>query len=629
MDRSFLSGEKGHGSAASKSAELRVLARNLAWACRQAWNAARGYLIGLISITLLQSIFPAALAWVAKSLIDSLTTETGSSSSDSSPIMPWLIAGLIITLLEAVTTGLRVYLTNVLSDKLNLRLTTDILTHASELDIEFFEDVDKQDTLERAKRNTGSRFVALISGLFGTISSVLQVVTLSGVLVVIQPWTLVVIVIITPPYMVVRWRLACRQYGLEYNRMTKRRWNTYFTSLLTGRQAVAETRLLGLAPLLLQKFRSLEVEFHDQNRGMYRENLRGQLVFSVVAAAGFYGLLVNIVLRALGGTATLGDVAVFFGASARLRAALMSGIGLISMVIRDSLQVAALIEFYENKPSLRPTGKHLPPEHAGAIKIENVDFSYPGSSKLVLQDLSLEIQAGETVALVGENGCGKTTLAKLLANLYAPCRGRITLDGHDINKIAPESLRQQISFVFQNYNRYEATAADNIAYGDWENCLDNRERIEEIARAAGIHDMLMAMPNGYDTLLGRKFGALDLSGGQWQKLAVARAFARRASLLILDEPTASLDARAEYDLFLRARELARGRTTILISHRFSTVSIADRILVLDQGTIIEAGSHQELLRSDGQYASLYRLHQVQTGAIDDHGDTLGSDVDQN
>ena len=224
--------------------------------------------------------------------------------------------------------------------------------------------------------------------------------------------------------------------------------------------------------------------------------------------------------------------------------------------------------------------------------------------------------------------CHRSPLVKLIARLYSPDRGRILLDGDDLEDLDLDSLHQRIAFVFQSFSRYEASAADNIAYGDWENCLDDRERVEQIAREAGVHDMLMAMPEGYDTMLGRGFGTHDLSLGQWQKLAVARAFARRSALLILDEVTASLDARAEYEFFVRARKLAKGRTTILISHRFSTVSMADRILVMDEGRIIEQGTHQGLLRRGGHYAELYRLHQRQTGSFENEDDAVPADQTQ-
>jgi len=568
---------------------------------------------------------PAALALVAKSLIDSLMMQVESSSSDAATIMPWLIAGLVLAMLDAVANGVRQYLSRRLADDLNLKVTTDILTHASGLDIEFFEDVGKQDALQRAKDMTGARFVGLINHFFDMISNGIQVVSLAVVLVLIQPWTLVLIVVVAPPLLVARWMLARREFALEYDRTTKRRWSRYFVNLLTEKSRVTETRLLGLAPLLIRKYRSLMQEFRDENRGMYLANLRSLIIFSVASAIGFYLLLVDITLQALGGAATLGDVAVFFGASARLRAGILSGVDSASSVIQESLGVSALMELFDHQGSERRSGEAVPEPCGGAIQVQDVDFSYPGSSVPVLQDLSLEIHAGETVALVGENGAGKTTLVKLIAHLYRPDSGRITLDGHDLEDLELESLHQQIAFVFQSFGRYEASAADNIAYGDWENSLDDRERVEQIARKAGVHDMLMAMPEGYDTMLGRAFGTHELSMGQWQKLAVARAFARRSALLILDEATASLDARAEYELFVRARELAKGRTTILISHRFSTVSMADRILVMDEGRIIEQGSHHELLRRGGHYAELYRLHQRQTGSFENEDGTVHAD----
>ena len=242
------------------------------------------------------------------------------------------------------------------------------------------------------------------------------------------------------------------------------------------------------------------------------------------------------------------------------------------------------------------------------IRFKNVSFTYPGSAEPALRDISLHIRPGETIALVGENGAGKTTLVKLLARLYDPDSGGIEFNGADLRTLSLTELHKQIGFVFQDFSRYEATAADNIAYGDWRLMTGEREKVEEIARQAGVDTMVRSMPAGYETRLGRLFGEHDLSGGQWQKLAIARAFARDASVLILDEPTASLSVHAEYDLFYSFHELSRGRTTILVSHRFSTLSIADRILVMEKGRIIENGSHQELMGRAGPYANLYRLH---------------------
>ena len=599
---------------AATGSGLHVRVDGIRWVLGLAWDIAPGHLAGIVVTALVKSLVPAALAWVAKSLVDAITAETASGSPDAGAIVPWLAIGLALAVLDSVSTGVRTYLSRRLADNLHLAVTTNILTHAEQLDVERFEDVDTQDSLQRARAMTGNRFVTLITQAFGAISSALQVVTLTAVLVVIQPWTLLVVAVFAPAFLVVRWRLARRLYALEYNRATRRRWTDYFVDLVTRHVSVAETRLLGLSPLLIRSCRSLLAEFRDQNRAMYRANLVTAFFFTALSVGAFYALLLGITLRALEGAATLGDVAVFFGASARLQTSLQAGVDSITGLLQGSLNVSALMEFFDQRPSTRAAADPVPADWAGSITLEDVDFSYPGSSEPVLQGLSLEIPAGQTVALVGENGSGKTTLAKLVAGLYTPDRGCIRLDGRDITEIDPASLHRQIAFIFQNFSRYEATAADNIAYGDWEHILGDRPRVEEIARAAGVHEMITTMPDGYDTLLGRSFGAYDLAGGQWQKLAVARAFARPARLLILDEPTAAHDARAEYELFVRARELAHGRTTLLISHRFSTLGMADRILVMHEGQIVEQGTHDQLMRLAGRYSELYGLHQRQMRA---------------
>ena len=273
------------------------------------------------------------------------------------------------------------------------------------------------------------------------------------------------------------------------------------------------------------------------------------------------------------------------------------------------LFVSNVLDFLSVSPKAASTGSVATIQQAPvAIEVRNVTFTYPGAADPVIRDVSLQIRAGEALAIVGENGAGKTTLVKLLARLYEPDDGQILFDGIDIREMTPEAHRRRLSFVVQTFGRYEAKISDNIAYGDWRRMMNNRERVGQIARLANVHDLIEAMPQGYDTLLGRKFGEYDLSGGQWQKIAVARALAREGWLFILDEPTSNLDARAEYELFSHFRELAETRTTLLISHRFSTVSMADRILVMDEGRIVERGTHQELLDLGGHYASLYALH---------------------
>jgi ATP-binding cassette subfamily B protein len=399
------------------------------------------------------------------------------------------------------------------------------------------------------------------------------------------------------------------QYLKEHIRTTKRRWTRYFTSRMTSQQSVTEIKLLGLAPVLRDQFRSIMTTFRDENRKLYLHNFATNSLFAVLATTALYGTFVWVTLQALEGNLTIGDVAIYAGAMLGLRKAFESTILSVSSDVEQTLYISNLREFLNLKPRITDTSGLTPISSRGEIEFRNVSFTYPGSTQPTLSDVSFHIMPGETVALVGENGAGKTTLVKLIARLYDPDQGCILFDGIDLRELSLAYLRSHMSFVLQRFGRYEATAADNIAYGDWQRLLDNRNEVEQVIHRANMHDMIEAMPQGYDTMLGRMFGEYDLSEGQWQKLALARAFARDSLFIILDEPTSNLDARAEYQIFSRFRELAKGRTTVFISHRFSTVGMADRILVMDKGRIVESGTHQQLLSQAGHYASLYNLHQ--------------------
>lgn len=590
---------------------IRSLLSNAHWALKRIWATSPPLTAGLIAATLVRSFMPAALALTARGLINAVAAVLDRGTNDYRTLVPWLAVGLVLALVQAVSEFAAKFFTQRLHDELNLSITSDILTHAAGLDVGFFEDPRFQDVMERAQQNTASHFSQFATQTLTTITNIIQMVSLAAILIAIEPLIATVLVAIGFPYLISQWRFAKTHYLKEHLRTTGRRWTRYFTSRMTSQQSVTEIKLLDLAPLLRDQFRSIMTAFRDENRKLYVQNFATNSLFAVLGTIAFFGTFVWVALQAVEGKLTIGDVAIYGGAMLTLRRTFESTVLSISSDLEQTLYTSNLREFLSLKPRITSISGLTPSSSRGEIEFRNVSFTYPGSTQPVLSDVSFHIRPGETVALVGENGAGKTTLVKLIARLYDPDQGCILLDGIDLRELSLIYLRSHLSFVLQRFGRYEATVADNIAYGDWRRLINDRNGVEQVTQRADMHDMIEAMPQGYDTLLGRMFGEYDLSEGQWQSIAVARAFARDASLIILDEPTSNLDARAEYQIFSRFRELARGRTTIFISHRFSTVSLADRILVMDKGQVVECGTHEELLSQAGHYASLYDLHRRQ------------------
>jgi len=585
---------------------MRRLLANARWALALTWTTNPVLTAALVGIYLVQSILPAAQALATRGVIDTAVGQLRTGSVVLRPMLAWLTLAFVATLADGLNGLAQDYSSRRLEDDLNLELNSMILTHAAKLDVSFFENPASQDILFRAKQNAAMSLSRFVGGSLNAGSNLIQIVSLLAIVVAIEPLILIVIVVAAVPYMRFQWSLTQNRYGLERSRATKRRWTQYFVSSLTDSGSVPEAKILDLAPMMIKKFRALMSEFRDQDRRLLLRSTRAATIFSGFATTAIYALFARVALRVLRGSSTMGDLAIFGAAAARLRLTVEVEITSVANLLEQMLNISNLQELLSAKPQIvSAAGTTSLHHYRGEIALEGVSFSYSSSSEPALRDVSLTVRAGETLAIVGENGSGKTTLVKLMVRFYDPTVGCVRIDGQDLKSIDPRDLQSHISFVFQNFGRYEASVAENISYGDWRRLAGETEQIERVATEAGIDEMIQRLPAGYDTLIGRQFGGYDLSIGQWQRVALARAFARHASVVVLDEPTSNLDSEAEYELFMRCRALARGRTTILVSDRFSTVRIADRIVVMERGRIVEMGSHEELLRKAGHYTRLY------------------------
>ena len=589
-------------------ASPRQLLSNGWWALRLVWSTNPRIMTGLVVVTLLGGVFPGGLALFARGFINASVEVMDSGGTDYSVIYAWMAVGLTLTLLEGVGHLGQNFLSRRLDDDINLAITSTVLEHAAIQDLSFFENARSRETIERAQQNIATHISGFVVKALGAVTAFLQAVSLTVILALIEPLVLLLAVAFAYPYLVLQWRLTRGYFRNENSRVTKRRWTSYFVSMVTDHKAVPEVRLLNLAPYLIRRFRTLMTEFRDQDRSLHVRGFVGSVTLVALMTGGLFLVFFRVISAVFQGRLTLGDVAVFGGATARLRLSLERAIGTLSAAIGEALYIANLRRFLSVTPAIVDGSRRFSGVARGEVEVVNLTFTYDGSTEPALHDVSLHIRPGEIVGLVGENGAGKSTLIKLLCRLYEPGSGSIRFDGTDIRELSIASYHQLIASVLQPVGRYEASAADNVAYGDWERLLGERAAVERVGREAGIDPLFRELPQGYDTPIGRRFGSRDLSGGEWQRVAIARALARPASLLILDEPTSSLDARAEFELFSRFRELAAGRTTLLVSHRFSTLSMADRIIVMEDGRIVEQGTHAQLIRDGGLYATLYSLH---------------------
>ena len=596
------------------------------------WEASPTLTLGLATATVLAGIVPAANAYTGKLLINAvvkaiqvranpalpdqtalsvplpLVTLSSPVFSTVAAIVALAVIQLIIYLLSSLFSTTRNITQQLLQEKITFRIQLMVMEHAAKLDLPFFESSSSYDLLRRAQTEASSRPVAMVTSAFGLIQTAITFVTMVALLIGVSP-ILALIALISPvPAFVADTRYGWRGFNLARWASPLRRRMDYLMSLVTTDTYAKEVQLFGLGGFFIRRFRLLADVYYDRQRRLVTARyLVGFLWSSLTTLAGSLTYL-YVAMQAVVGKLTLGDLTLYTQAASSVQGSIQGLLGGFSGMYEHNLYLSNLFDLLEAPVRIsapqRPTP--LPRPLRGEIEFQHVSFRYHGGAQ-ALRDVSFRIQPGETIAVVGRNGAGKTTLIKLLCRLYDPSDGRILLDGIDIRELDPAELRAAIAAMFQDYVMYQATASENIGLGDLPR-LEDRPAIEGASRKAGADGLIEHLADGYDTPLGRWFdGGANLSGGEWQKVALGRAFMREARILVLDEPTSALDAQAEHELFARLRLLSQGRTAIYISHRFSTVRQADRILFLELGELVEEGSHEQLMALGGRYAHLFNL----------------------
>jgi ATP-binding cassette subfamily B protein len=580
--------------------------RNVPVLARIVWQSARAVVAGGAASRLTAALIPLAMLAVSKRIFDAVQARF---SGHTLPAHFWwlVFAEFSLAALAGTLGRLIGYFDALLADRFARHVSVEVMAHASRLDLASYEDPDFYDKLERARVQATDR-IAMVQA----IGSVLQQMVIGATLCIgilwFSPWLLIALVVSVVPAFIGESYLAFEGYSLNLSQTTVRRRLDYLRLLGASKESAKELKLFGLSGFLTGEFTRLWDRIYGENVALARRRFWLGSALGLLSSVGYYGAYAWVIFRTVYGPLSWGTLVFLTGAIAGASNNIQTIFSTSASIADQSLFLTDLVEFLRVQPTVRSKPNALPAPYPirKGVYFDRVSFCYPGNSRLVLDRIEFGIAPGESLALVGENGEGKTTIVKLLTRLYDPSEGRILLDGIDLREYDLEDLHRQIGVIFQDFVRYEMSARQNIAVG----CLDRaaHEALERAARQSQAHDIIRKLPRGYEQLLGRRFeGGLDLSGGEWQKVALARAYLRDAQLLVLDEPTAALDARSEYELFERFAELCVGRMALLISHRFSTVRMADRILVLAGGRVAEEGNHRQLIARGGQYAQMFDL----------------------
>ncbi len=604
----------------ARLAALRYLPKLL----RLVWQTHRVYTATMIALRLLRGIVPVAALWAAKLIIDQVVLLARTPGAPRTTLWRVVALELGIVVLGEILARASALVESLLGDLFSNHISVRLMRHAATLDLAQFEDPEFYDHLERARRQTTAR-IGLIAMLLSMSQDALTLATMGAALVVHNPWLLLLLTVAILPSFVGETHFAALSYSLLFKRTPERRELDYLRFVGASDKTAKEVQMFGLAGWLTDRYAALAQRYYDENKALSVRKSVVSALLSLVGTLGYYAAYVTILLGAVAGAISLGTLTFLAAAFSRSRDLIQRLLLSASDIYEQSLYLKDLFVFFEMEPAIRskPGARNVPDPIKSGFIFEDVGFQYPGSERWAIRHVNLAIAPGERLALVGENGAGKTTITKLLARLYDPSEGRILLDGMDLREYDLASLRQAIGVIFQDFVRYDMRFDENVGVGEIAGVAEYFARVREAEAQsvaeppAGIvtaaerslaSSLLPRFTGGYRQMLGRRFDdGVDLSGGEWQKVALARAYMRSAQLLILDEPTAALDARAEYEVFVRFNQLMAGRMAVVISHRFSTVRMADRIVVLSQGQVLEAGTHESLATAGGLYAELFEM----------------------